>query len=63
MKNGGQYNQCDMHRMHRAQKLVQEGKLRLQPHLITCTIVVWLLVNCGCRCGTDQGQTEIINLE
>ena len=33
-------------------QIVQEQELRLEPHLIG--IVVWLLVDCGCGCGTDR---------
>ena len=44
-KNGRQMQKC-------SRQLVQEQKLRLEPHLIS--IVVRLLVDCGCSCGTDQ---------
>ena len=44
-KNGRQMQKC-------SRQLVQEQKLRLEPHLIS--IVVRLLVDCGCSCGTDR---------
>ena len=35
-----------------SRQIVQEQKLKLEPHLIS--IVVLLLVDCGCGYGTDQ---------
>ena len=41
-----------MHKFSR--QIVQEEKLRLEPHLIST--VVRLLLDCGCYCGTDRNN-------
>jgi len=38
-------------------QIVQEQKLRLEPHFIS--IVVRLLVDCGCGCGTDRNTNDL----
>jgi len=35
-----------------SRQIVKEQKLRLEPHFIS--IVVRLLLDCGCSCGTDK---------
>ena len=37
-----------------SRQIVQEEKLRLEPHLIST--VVQLPLDCGCHCGTDQNN-------